>query len=76
MSLENLKKYTDHCMNDDQAKVRAKAIGHEDIGGHIAHAKEHGFDFSEEHVTEMRDELTASGALTDEQLQKVEFVFR
>ena len=69
MSVDNLKKYAEHCNTCDDAKARAKSIGHNDIDGHIAHAKEHGFDFSAEHVTEIRDELVASGDLTDEQLE-------
>jgi len=69
MSVENLKKYTEHCTTDEGAKARAKDIGHDDLDAHIAHAKEQGFEFSAEHVTAMRDELIASGDLTEEQLE-------
>ena len=68
MSLENLKKYTEHCATNDEANARAMSIGHDDIDGHIAHAQEHGLEFSEEHMTEMRDELVASGDLTTQRL--------
>ena len=70
MSVENLKKYTEHCNTCDDAKARSKNIGHDDLDGHIAHAKEYGFEFSAEHVGKLRDELLASGDLTDEQLEQ------
>jgi len=69
MSLENLKKYADHCVHNNSARARAKVIGHDDIDGHIVHAREHGFDFSADDMDAMRDELIASGDLTEEQLE-------
>jgi len=69
MSLEHVKAYAACCVNDDGARVRAKEIGHDDLDGHIAHAKEQGFDISADDMNSLRDELVASGDLTDQQLE-------
>ena len=48
MSVEDLKKYGQLCVEQEDIRTKAKAIGLENVDGHIAYAKELGLTFTQE----------------------------
>jgi predicted ribosomally synthesized peptide with nif11-like leader len=73
MSIEDLKKYGQLCAEQEEVRQRAKAIGLEDIDGHIAHARELGLSISNEDLLAMAKgaNLRRSDELSEEELEKV-----
>lgn len=73
MSVEDLKKYGQLCAEQEEVRQKAKAIGLEDINGHIAHARELGLSISNEDLLAMAKEanLRRSDELSEEELEKV-----
>ncbi|MDR1966346.1 MAG: Nif11-like leader peptide family RiPP precursor [Synergistaceae bacterium] len=72
MSVENLKKYGQLCAKDEKVRKRAQEIGLKDPGGHIAHGKSLGLEFSREDFEALgREPVVDGNELSDEDLEKV-----
>jgi predicted ribosomally synthesized peptide with nif11-like leader len=73
MSVENLKKYGELCSTDEHVRARAKEIGLQDLGGHIAYGKSLGLEFSMEDFAALSKEvgLDEKNELSEEDLKKV-----
>ena len=71
MSVEDLKKYGQMCLEDEALKAKAKTLGL-DIDKHIAHGKELGLEFGAEDLKALGEETGFSeDELTEEQLEMV-----
>ena len=72
MSVEDLKKYSQMCVQDDALKVKAKDIGLENIDGQIEQAKTLGLNFTKEDLEVLAKEVGAGEAeLSDDDLESV-----
>ena len=72
MSVEDLKKYSQMCVQDDALKAKAKDIGLENIDGQIEQAKTLGLNFSMEDLDTLAKEVGAGEAeLSDDDLESV-----
>ncbi len=71
MSVEDLKKYGQMCIEDEDLKAKAKTMGL-DIDKHIAHGKELGLEFGAADFQTLGEESGFSeDELTEEQLEMV-----
>jgi predicted ribosomally synthesized peptide with nif11-like leader len=73
MSVENLKKYGKLCLENEEARKKAKEIGLQDLDGHIAHAKTLGLEISKADFEALAKEagLGEKKELSEADLQKV-----
>jgi predicted ribosomally synthesized peptide with nif11-like leader len=73
MSVENLKKYGQMCVTNEEVRKKAKKIGVQDIDGQVAYAKTLGLEFSKEDFTALSKEvgLDKKDELSEEDLKKV-----
>jgi hypothetical protein len=73
MSVEDLKKYSEMCVKDENVRARAKEIGLRDADGHIAHGKSLGLEFSKEDFLALSKEasLYVKNELNEQELKKV-----
>jgi predicted ribosomally synthesized peptide with nif11-like leader len=73
MSVENLKKYVQLCLENEKARERAKEIGLRDAEAHIAHGHSLGLEFSKEDFAALSSEtgLDGKNELSEEELKKV-----
>jgi predicted ribosomally synthesized peptide with nif11-like leader len=73
MSVENLKKYGQMCVENDDVRKKAKEIGVQDIDGQIALAKSLGLEISKEDFEALVKEtgLDGKNELSEEELKKV-----
>lgn len=73
MSVEDLKKYGQLCVEQEDIRTKAKAIGLENVDGHIAYAKELGLTFTQEDMVALAQEagIEKSEELSEADLEKV-----
>jgi predicted ribosomally synthesized peptide with nif11-like leader len=73
VSVENLKKYGQLCVDNEEVRKKAKEIGLQDLNGHIAYGKSLGLEFSKEDFEALAKEAGLGGQneLSEEELKKV-----
>ncbi len=72
MSVQDLKKFGQLCVENETVRARAKAIGLNDMPGQITYAKELGFDFSIADLQTLAQEAGISkNELSEAELQQV-----
>ncbi len=72
MSVQDLKKFGQLCVENETVRARAKAIGLNDMPGQIAYAKELGFDFSLADLqTLAKTAVTSKNELSEADLEQV-----
>lgn len=72
MSIQDLKNYGRLCTEDETVRVRAKAIGLNNVAGQIAYAKELGFDFGPADLQGLAQEAGISkNELNEAELERV-----
>ncbi|MCY4431908.1 MAG: hypothetical protein OXC11_16165 [Rhodospirillales bacterium] len=75
MSLEHLKEYARRCAMEPELRAEAKALGLQDIDGHIRHAGNLGLDWTADDMVAFRKEVIDAGGeledLSEEELERV-----
>ena len=71
MSVEALKAYGKKCIEDEELRKKAKAVGVENIPGQVELAKSHGFDFTPEDLQSLAKEVGVEGELSEDELESV-----
>ena len=72
MSVQDLKKFGQLCVENETVRARAKAIGLNDMPGQIAYAKELGFDFNLADLQALAQEAGVSkNQLSEAELEQV-----
>lgn len=72
MSVQDLKKFGQLCVENETVRARAKAIGLNDVAGQIAYAKELGLDFGPADLQALAKEAgTSKNELSEADLEQV-----